>query len=757
MYKNLNAKILEFLLENKYVDKKAYTKAIGSEKIKSNGFYFFGNLVSEKLIDEKKLYEAYSAYFKIPLANINELEPSVELSNIIPPKDAQIFNLVPLKMAKDESLLVAIANPFDTAGKDTVNFIANRPATYKLATLSDVKKAIEFLYNTDNYIQGLVQRTSNKHSNIKYENFDRGKIIESVAEEKTLQAPIVKLLNIIIIDAFAHRASDIHIEPQDNKVLIRYRIDGELIAKMDFPELIGPPLISRIKVLSELDLANHFSPQDGKIHVKIDGKPLDLRISVLPMIWGEKVVIRLLDGKTMFSSLENLGFTGETLERFLNTIRRPQGIILVTGPTGSGKSTTLYGAIEYLKSEDKNINITTIEDPVEYEIEGVNQVQVNPKRGITFASSLRSVLRQDPDVILVGEIRDPETAKIAVQAAQTGHLVFSTLHTNDSVGAISRLKELGTDVSVIKEVTLCILAQRLIKKICPYCKRDAKKSELPEYLVKTARKYNPNIRFSIGEGCSHCDWTGFLGRTAAIELLVLNTRVKDTMATGSENKVRAEAIDSGMQPMNLTALELIDKGITELKSTARSVYLLNEKHQDNSESNEVSHGITSTNKKQSEKQLESRDNLVSDENDQENKPINRDTSVDDLLPFLDVLLCGLEEKIVNKVEKHLIKKRLNTIALSNPNSIIEFLHKQKPALIVIDKTVDSNAVDFLEEIRSHLCFIDLPLLLITDKTPQETDEIPFCLGADDYLIPPYDFDVLIQRIDSLARKNINQA
>jgi type IV pilus assembly protein PilB len=392
-------------------------------------------------------------------------------------------------------------------------------------------------------------------------------------EEVAGQSPVVKLVNYLLYNAVRENASDIHVEPDDKKLRVRYRVDGRLYERIRPPYQMHAAIVSRVKIMAELDIAQRRQPQDGGIHVLVEGRPIDLRVSVMPGNFGEKVVIRVIDSQRILFNLESLGFTYENLQLFRKVIKSPNGMVLVTGPTGSGKNTTLYSALAELDSEE--VNICTVEDPVECNMTGINQFQVNSAAGFEFSTALRSLLRQDPDIIMVGEIRDEDTANIAVQAALTGHLVLSTLHTNDAPGAVTRLLDLNVPHYLVSASLIAVLAQRLVRKTCPNCKTEY----VPSLSIKKMiEKWGGEVeKFYKGMGCKKCRNTGFAGRIAIHELLVPNEDIAK-MFTGRPDlkKVRAKAIESGMVPLQLDGIEKVKAGIVSIEEILRTTHAMDD-------------------------------------------------------------------------------------------------------------------------------------------------------------------------------------
>ncbi|MEJ2648871.1 MAG: GspE/PulE family protein, partial [Sedimentisphaerales bacterium] len=389
-------------------------------------------------------------------------------------------------------------------------------------------------------------------------------------EEVAGQSPVVKLVNYLLYNAVRENASDIHVEPDDKKLRVRYRVDGKLYEKMRPPYQMHSAIVSRIKIMAELDIAQRRLPQDGGIHVLMEGRPIDLRVSVMPGNFSEKVVIRVIDPHKMLLNLETLGFTYNNLQLFRKVIQAPNGIVLVTGPTGSGKNTTLYAGLSELNNDD--VNICTVEDPVECNISGINQFQVNQAAGFTFSTALRSLLRQDPDIIMVGEIRDEATANIAVQAALTGHLVLSTLHTNDAPGAITRLVDLGVAPYLVSASLIAVLAQRLVRKICSNCKSEY---EPPASIRKVAEKKCEKIEtYYRGVGCKKCRNTGHSGRIAIHELFVPNEEILEMITDGASlKKLRTKALHNGMVALDHDGMEKVQAGIISIEEVLRSTQM----------------------------------------------------------------------------------------------------------------------------------------------------------------------------------------
>ncbi|HOX55085.1 MAG: type II secretion system ATPase GspE [Candidatus Omnitrophica bacterium] len=511
----------------------------------------------EKLgfISEVDIAQVIADSMGVPFMDLTDYLIDSEVVKLIPEAVARKYKAMPLFKVGD-SLTVAMENPQDIEAIDEIRLKSKMDSIEPVLSTEDmIQKAIDQYYgalgDTDELIKGLTK------DKLEAKN---AKGLAEVAEE----APVIKLVNMFIMQAVKDRASDIHVEPEEDKVRIRYRIDGILHEIKDLPKHLQSALASRIKVMAQIDIAETRNPQDGRIQLKMENKNIDLRVSTFPTVHGENIVLRILDKSSVILGLAELGFSDNDLKDFDKVIRHPNGIILVTGPTGSGKTTTLYAALSTINTMEKNI--ITIEDPVEYELPLIRQTQVNPKAGLTFASGLRSILRQDPDIVMVGEIRDRETADIAIRASLTGHLVFSTLHTNDAASALTRLLDMGVEPFLVSSSVIAILAQRLVRVICPKCKEKYSPSQEMLKNLDLAKK----VEFYRGKGCMRCKETGFIGRIGIFELLLINDTIKNMIAAKkSANEIKKAAVDSGMRILLDDGLEKVQKGITTVEEVLK--------------------------------------------------------------------------------------------------------------------------------------------------------------------------------------------
>lgn len=506
----------------------------------------------------------------VSLADYGKLSP--EVIKTVPESIARYQTLIPVAK-EDKILTIAMSDPFNVFAIDDLRLTTGYEIKVVIAPEKEIKNAIELYYGTKETIEQAIKEIEKGTGEGAIE------VVETPEEKKEVitleaaaeEAPVVKIVNLLLTGAVKAKASDIHIEPYEKSLRVRYRLDGVLHEQPSPPKKLQDAIISRIKIMSNLDIAERRLPQDGRIKIKTLGKEVDLRVSVLPTAFGEKAVIRLLDSSALCLDLSRLGFEPEALAIYKKNIALPQGIILITGPTGSGKSTTLYSTLSTLNYPDRNI--MTIEDPVEYVLEGINQVQARPEIGLTFAAGLRSFLRQDPNIIMVGEIRDTETAEIAINAALTGHLVFSTLHTNDAAGAITRLNNMGIEPFLTASTITLIVAQRLVRVICKECKE---MYPVPfDFLANLGVKpeevnYAKEIYLSRGKGCEYCSNTGYRGRLGIYELLEVNDEIRElTLERASAHLLKQAARKAGMMTLREAALRKVLNGITTVEEMMR--------------------------------------------------------------------------------------------------------------------------------------------------------------------------------------------
>jgi type IV pilus assembly protein PilB len=559
----MEPRIAELLVRGGIVSRDQLVQA--QEKERDNGSSVISELVRLGFATEATLTAFLAKQFNIEKADLNPSEIEDSVFNLVPPQLVQKHQLVPVKLL-GSTLTVAMADPTDLVAINEVKFITGYGVRVTLAPPSAIKKTLEHRFGGVSYDE-VLKKFGDGEMEVIHETDD---VNLQELQQATMEAPVVTLVNAILADAAKRRASDIHIEPYEKIFRVRFRVDGVLQEIMSPPLRLKNPLVSRLKVMAGLDIAERRLTQDGRIKLKMGvGGELDIRVSVLPTLFGEKVVMRLLDKSNLQLDMSKLGFDPQTLKDFLEAIHKPYGMILITGPTGSGKSTTLYSALSELNKPD--VNISTAEDPVEYNLVGINQVQVREQIGLTFAAALRSFLRQDPDIIMVGEVRDLETAQIAVKAALTGHLVLSTLHTNDAPSTVDRLINMGVETFLLISSINIIAAQRLVRRICEKCKEPAEVS--PEILINLgvdSAEVGAGFSTFNGRGCGNCNGTGYRGRLAIYEVMVMHEGIKELiLRNASVVELKREAVKQGMSTLRMSALQKVREGLTTIEETVR--------------------------------------------------------------------------------------------------------------------------------------------------------------------------------------------
>ena len=560
-------KLGELLVRNSVISNQQLAKALEDQK--ASGGRLGESLIKLGFIKEIDLVSFLSKQYGMPSVNLTEIAILPEVIKIIPTDVAIKYQVIPVSL-KDTTLIVAMVDPSNIFAIDDIKFLTGYRIEALVAPESSMKQALDMHYGTTKGLDTLLEGMETE--GVEYVGEEETVNISNL-KEASEDAPVIRLVNAILTDAIKKRASDIHVEPYEKSFRIRFRMDGTLYEMMRPPLKMKNAMISRLKIMARLDIAERRLPQDGRIKLKM-GKDteMDFRVSVLPTLFGEKVVLRLLDKSNLQLDMTKLGFMDQQLGHFREAIYRPFGIVLVTGPTGSGKTTTLYSALSELNKTTENIS--TAEDPVEFNLAGINQVQIHEEIGLTFANALRSFLRQDPDIILVGEIRDFETAEIAIKAALTGHLVLSTLHTNDAPSTVNRLLNMGIEPFLVSSATNLILAQRLVRKICQECKEPVTIS--PESFVKLGvqkEEYEQykDITFYKGKGCDICNNTGYKGRLALYEVMPISEPIKELILQGaSAIDIKREAIHQGLQTLRRSGISKLLGGVTSLEEVLKT-------------------------------------------------------------------------------------------------------------------------------------------------------------------------------------------
>jgi type IV pilus assembly protein PilB len=562
-----------WLVERGLISYDALTKAL-EEQHRAGGR--LGEVVVRlEMLDRGQLTQALAEYLEVDYTCLEDLSNvDVNYARLIPEPIAKRFAVVALREEDDEAV-VAMADPLDIVAIDTVSRKLGRRLKVVISGLEEIRRAIELIYHgsgaDEQLLRDLVELELDAEDQIVESIIDESATDEFAGEEAASKAPVIRFVDLLLNHAVKRRASDIHIEPQERSMSIRMRIDGLLRDMVPPPRRMQAAIVARVKILSQIDIAERRLPQDGRFKVRVNRRNVDVRVSTFPTIYGQKVVMRILDASAVNHDLDQLGLAPELLEEFKSILSKPQGIVVVVGPTGSGKSTTLYSALNYLR--DSTRNITTVEDPVEYRLAGTNQGQVKPEIGLDFAKCLRAILRQDPDIILIGEIRDKETVEVAMRASLTGHLVLSTFHTNDAASAVSRFVYMGIERYLLAATLNLIVAQRLVRKICDRCKEPVEHSgELLRYLEISPEQME-NVVFYHGQGCSACEKTGYLGRLPIFEFLVVDHDLREELAKGAgEPEIRAVSRQKGYAGLVESGVGKILEGLTTPEEILRVAF-----------------------------------------------------------------------------------------------------------------------------------------------------------------------------------------
>ncbi len=549
-------RIGDLLVESKKITNEQLTQALTLQKEKKMKIGEL--LISEGMISEIEMLEVLEQHLGIPAVNLTEFKINREVLKLIKEPVARRLNIMPLDM-RGNRVIIATSDPLDLSAIDEIRSISGQDPILAVATSTSILRTINANYDVQEFVDKAIKEFNAQNVSIQADN--------NLEDDAVTNSPIVRLVNTIFQEAVKKNASDIHIEPYEDRVRVRFRVDGGLIEAMSTTKLTHQAIVTRIKIIGRMDIAEKRKPQDGRIETTILSKNIDLRISILPTVHGEKIVIRLLDRDALNNSSDDLQLSDKNQELLDKIMKVSQGMILMSGPTGSGKTTTLYKMLKKMNRLDKNI--VTVEDPVEYRLDGVNQIQVNPKSGLTFAESLRSILRQDPDTIMVGEIRDTETAEIASRAAITGHVVLSTIHTNDAPSTVTRLVDMGIDAFLVSTSVVGVIAQRLVKKVCKNC---ATEYTITNEEMDVIEVYEP-VTLRKGTGCNMCGGTGYHGRTAIHEILIIDKDIRKLIIAGeSSDSIKDLAVKKDMVPLRDGCLDLVLNGTTTVEEFIRTTY-----------------------------------------------------------------------------------------------------------------------------------------------------------------------------------------
>jgi type IV pilus assembly protein PilB len=562
--KSFAERIADVLIEDGLLLPNQFEEA--TELQKKQGGRLLKILTDKRYVTEQDMIISMGRCLDTPPINLSKVRVPEHIADLVPKEMARTYKLAPIAKLGNK-LFVAMADPLNVLALDDLRQRTKLEIVTMIATERAVNEALSGVHHSGSQMEEVMKEAAQQNeATVEEVKESRQEIdLDRLAVESE-DAPVVKIVNLILVQALKEKASDIHIEPFEKQLKLRYRVDGALVEASSPPKALQLPIASRIKILAGLDIAERRLPQDGRFRIRVSGKEVDLRVSILPTVYGEKIVIRLLDKSALSASIDQLGMDAETFTVFKKSVDAPHGMILVTGPTGSGKTTTLYSVLSELNSPE--YNIVTVEDPIEYQVAGVNQVAVKTDIGLTFAEALRSILRQDPDIVMIGEIRDNETADIAVKAALTGHQVLSTLHTNDAAGAISRLDDMGIEPFLIASSVILTCAQRLVRRICANCREEFAPD--PAVLEGLNLSMDEPHTFYRGAGCERCKRRGYAGRAAAIEVLPVSETIRRLIIKrASASVIKNQAIAEGMRTLRMVGIDKAREGITTLDEVLR--------------------------------------------------------------------------------------------------------------------------------------------------------------------------------------------
>jgi len=720
-------KLGECLMEAGLIDEKTLAKALEIQKVRKKKIGQI--LIDMGVADDEEIAKALATQLMIPFLRLGKTEIPQEIISLVPAEVAENYLLIPVKRT-EKGLLVAMVNPLDLYALDDVRFLTQMTIDIAISSQGDILQAIERYYPKRD-----LERDFDSELGI-----DRGiEVIPPVKKEEkdvddlmklTERPPVVRFTNALLADAIRLKASDIHIEPQRSAVIIRYRIDGIMREIMKTDKHVHASLVSRIKVISNMDISIRRKPQDGRSQVRFRDKSYDLRVSTIPTSYGEKVTIRILDQSRAGMRLEELGISDRALRDFMEVMSRPQGIILVTGPTGSGKSSTLYACLNRLNSP--SVNIITVEDPVEFDISGINQVQINPQAGITFAAGLRSILRQDPDIVMVGEIRDTETASIAFQAGQTGHLVLSTLHTNDAPSAVTRLLDLGVEAFLISASLVAVVGQRLVRRMCQECKVP---DPLSPQILKQLLPYigtDKKATFWKGAGCEDCQYTGYSGRLGLFEILMVTPSLREIIAPKvSALTLRKAAEREGFQSMSMDGIRKALQGLTTIEEALR---------------------VAPPEAEESTRLPIVESPTLEEIEPEAPPPEEPSTSVASVRP--QKILVADDNEIMVKILRNILEsENYHVITAEDGLEALRLALQERPDLVVTDLLMpEMDGITLIKKLKSQLITRYIPIMMLTAKDEVDSEVRGIDAGADDYLTKPVNPKRLLARVSRLLKR-----
>jgi type II secretory ATPase GspE/PulE/Tfp pilus assembly ATPase PilB-like protein/CheY-like chemotaxis protein len=707
---------------------------------------YWESAVRRGFISDDEILTALASRFHMKIANISLATPQAR--EHVPESLARKYRIIPLTIS-DSALEIATADPHDLDCERTLAFATGRTVKMSLAAPTKIAERLDELYRPENVVSKILENVSANYDIQSIADVQTQDDMELGGEKASSERPIIRLVDHIFAEGITSRASDIHLEPEEGGVAVRYRIDGVLRQSMVLPRAAGIPLVSRIKIMSGLDIADRLRPQDGRARVAVNGVPIDLRVSTLPASHGEKVVVRILDTRATVLSLDGMGLRVDELDRIKLLLQMREGVILVTGPTGSGKTTTLYSALRQIQT--RGVNIVTVEDPVEYRLQGVVQVQVHEKAGLTFATALRSILRQDPDVVLVGEVRDRETAATAVQASLTGHLVLTTLHTIDAASSITRLTDIGVESYKLAAALKGIVAQRLLRRVCPQC-REVWMDPVPDRLRVWIPAGTPLFRAA---GCDHCSQTGYRGRMAVVEVLVSNPEVERRISAGeSVDRVADAAREGGMRSLWESGVSRVLAGETTIEELLRVLEVPQE-----DPSRPAPRKSSATTTRQAGPGRDGHGHARADAEPVQAPAVHSAAFelLDDLTPHAKarrehatVLLVEDEEPLRRVLRELLEREGFTVLEASDGVLALDEVDRGAPDIVVLDLNLPRlDGYGVLSHLRARQATSLLPVIVLTAKGDEDSEVRVFEYGASDFLTKPFRPRALSARINAL--------
>jgi type IV pilus assembly protein PilB len=686
-------------------------------------------VVGMRLSTEEDIAAALAQQLGLETVDLVEVGPDPAAVRRVPRTLAERHEVLPLHVDGRGHLVVAMSDPTDVVAMDDLKLTSGLAGVRAVvSTGTAVTAALRRAYGSDEAALDMFAPSPDETSTAAEDT-------EDVSTVSDGDEPIIRLVNALLTDAVASRTSDVHVEPERDHVRVRFRIDGLLREKMRVPRHIGPALVSRLKIMSSLDIAERRRPQDGRAMIRVEGQDVDVRVSTMPTMFGETIVLRLLHKQAEKLRLGDLGMATDVREQLETALTRPQGLILLTGPTGSGKTTTLYAALSQLSEPTRNV--LTLEDPIEYHLEGINQTQVNPRIDLTFARGLRTILRQDPDVVMVGEIRDRETAELAMEASFTGHLVLSTLHTNDAPSTILRLADLGVDRFLIGSSLLLVAGQRLCRNVCPQCREPATPDESVLHRLGLAREDLDGARLVAGAGCQVCERTGYLGRTALLEMLQVTTEMRELITGGgTETAIGRLARRQGMRSLRLDGIVKAMAGITTLDEVLR-VTPDEPLGEDDAEGAQAAARVTP----RLVQRLTGGDGATA-------TPGPEDHAVRP-----PTILVVDDDASVRELLRVVLADDYRTVDAADGAAAVAMFDEHRPDLVLLDlKLPDVDGITVAKRIRALEHDRDVPILVVTGVEDAATEVDGLLAGVDDYVRKPFNDEVLLARITAALRR-----